>query len=158
MSNGSSILALIGWITLCFAAAAFGARYTTSSWFEQLRKPRWNPPNQVFGPVWTILYLLMAVAAWRVWQQGGWSVQHFTLTLFLAQLLFNALWSWLFFGLKNPGLAFADIALLWVTLLVTLIAFWGVQPVAGLLLIPYLAWVTFASALNLSIWQLNRAY
>ena len=156
MPNWISILGLAGWIALCFAAAALGARYMPGPWFEQLKKPPWNPPNWVFGPVWTLLYTLMAVAAWHVWGEGGWKAQGIALSLFLAQLLFNGLWSWLFFGLKSPGLAFADIAALWITLLVTVLAFWSVKPVAGLLLTPYLAWVTFATALNFSIWQLNK--
>ncbi len=156
MSNVGSVLALIGWIAVCFAAAGFGSRYRPGPWYEQLRKPAWNPPNWVFAPVWTLLYTLMAIAVWRVWQEGGWAAQRVPITLFVFQLLLNALWSWTFFGLKNPGLAFCDIAALWVTLLATLIAFWSAQPMAGGLLLPYLAWVTFASALNFSIWRLNR--
>jgi tryptophan-rich sensory protein len=106
--------------------------------------------------VWTALYIIMAIAAWLVWRRGGFAGQRFALSLFLVQLFFNALWSPLFFGWHQPGLAFVDIGLLWLALLGTVIAFWKVRPLAGALLLPYLAWVTFAGALNFSIWQLNR--
>lgn len=155
MQNLGSFVSLIVWIIICFGAGAFGSRYMPGPWFEQLRKPGWNPPNWVFAPVWTTLYLMMAIAVWRVWQKGTWTEHRLPIFLFLAQLLLNALWTYLFFGLKKPGLAFADIAVLWVLLLATVIAFWGVRQEAGWLLIPYLAWVTFASALNFSIWRLN---
>ena len=155
MSTVASIVSLAGWLTLCFGAALFGSRYMPGPWHEHLKKPAWNPPNWVFGPVWTLLYTLMAIAAWIVWREGGWGAQRVPLTLFVVQLTFNALWSWIFFGLKNPGLAFADIIALWLALLATLIVFSRVQPAAGWLLAPYLAWVTFASALNFSIWRLN---
>jgi benzodiazapine receptor len=98
----------------------------------------------------------MAVAAWFVWKRGGFAAQLIALSLFLLQLLINALWSPLFFGLRNPALAFVDIVLLWLALLATVVAFWKVRPLAGALLVPYLAWVTFASALNFAIWRLNR--
>ena len=121
-----------------------------------MHKPVWNPPGWLFGPVWTALYTIMAIAAWLVWRRGGFAGQRVALSLFLLQLFFNALWSPLFFGWHQPGLAFVDIVLMWVTLLGTVIAFWKVRPLAGALLLPYLAWVTFASALNFTIWQLNR--
>ena len=98
----------------------------------------------------------MAVAAWLVWNRGGFAVQRVALSLFLAQLLFNALWSPLFFGLRHPALAFADIVLLWLALLGTIVAFWKVRMIAGAMLLPYLAWVTFASALNFALWRLNH--
>ena len=125
-------------------------------WYATLRKPSWNPPNWIFGPVWTALYTIMAIAAWLVWKRGGFPGQRLALSLFLAQLLFNALWSPLFFGLRHPGLAFADIVLLWLALLGTVAAFWRARPIAGALLLPYLAWVTFASALNFALWRLNH--
>ena len=126
------------------------------SWYAQLQKPSWNPPNWIFGPVWTLLYTLMAIAAWWVWRQGGFRAQRWPLCLFLAQLLFNALWTPLFFGLHRPGLAFVDMVLLWLALLGAVIQFWKVRPLAGALLVPYLAWVTFAGVLNFTLWQLNR--
>lgn len=125
-------------------------------WYGQLRKPAWNPPGWIFGPVWTALYTMMAVAAWLVWRQGGFPSQRKALGLFLLQLLLNAAWSPLFFGLHNPALAFAEIVLLWFAILGTLITFWKIHRCAGALLLPYLAWVTFAAVLNFTLWQLNR--
>ena len=151
-----SALALAGWLALSFAAAAVGGFFLPGEWYAGLQKPSWNPPNWIFGPVWTALYTIMAIAAWLIWKRGGFAGQHVALSLFLAQLLFNALWSPLFFGLRQPALAFADILLLWLTLLGTVAAFWKVRPLAGALLVPYLAWVTFASALNFALWTLNR--
>lgn len=149
-------LALLGWLALCFGAAAVGARFLPGEWYAQLVKPSWNPPNWVFGPVWTTLYAMMAIAAWRVWQRGGWMRQRGPLGWFLLQLGFNAAWSYLFFGKQQIFLAFIDIVALWTALLLTLLAFWRVRPVSGLLLVPYLAWVTFATALNFALWRLNR--
>jgi translocator protein len=106
--------------------------------------------------VWTALYAAMGTAAWLVWKRGGFAGQRVALSFFLAQLLFNALWSPLFFGMHRPALAFADIALLWLALLCTVARFWKASPLAGVLLVPYLAWVTFASALNFALWRLNR--
>jgi benzodiazapine receptor len=151
-------LGLAGFIGLCFAAAGIGSLLTApalSGWYELLRKPSWNPPGWVFGPVWTALYLSLAVAAWLVWRERGLSGAALPLTLFAAQLLLNAAWSGLFFALRLPWLAFAEIVLLWGAILATLLAFWRVTPIAGWLLVPYLAWVTFAAALNLTLAQMN---
>jgi tryptophan-rich sensory protein len=109
----------------------------------------------VFGPVWTLLYVLMAVAAWLVWREGGWKIQRVPLGLFLFQWLLNALWTPLFFGLHRSGLAFAEIIIFWLVLAATLRSFWRVRQAAGVLLVPYLAWVTFAAVLNFTIWRLN---
>ena len=155
-SSTRSALALAGWLVLSFSAAAIGGFFMPGSWYATLKKPSWNPPNWIFGPVWTGLYTTMAIAAWLVWKRGGFAGQRVALSLFLAQLLFNALWSPLFFGLRHPALAFADIVLLWLALLGTVAAFWSVRPIAGALLLPYLAWVTFASALNFALWRLNH--
>jgi translocator protein len=155
-SSMRSALALVGWLTLSFAAAAMGGFFLPGGWYAGLRKPLWNPPNWIFGPVWTVLYATMAVAAWLVWKRGGFAGQRFALSLFLMQLLLNALWSPLFFGLRNPGLAFVDIVLLWLAVLATVVAFWKTRPLTGALLVPYLAWVSFASVLNFAIWRLNR--
>ena len=149
------VLVLTGWLAVCFAASATAAFVSTGGWYAQLVKPAWNPPAWVFGPVWTLLYAMMAVAAWLVWRHGGWKANGRALGLFLLQWLLNALWTPLFFGLHRPGLAFADIAALWVTLTVTVVCFWRVRRVAGVLLLPYLAWATFAAALNFAVWQLN---
>jgi benzodiazapine receptor len=155
-SAARSALALVGWLALSFTAAAIGGFFLPGEWHARLQKPAWNPPNWIFGPVWTALYTMMAVAAWFVWKRGGFAAQLIALSLFLLQLLINALWSPLFFGLRNPALAFVDIVLLWLALLATVVAFWKVRPLAGALLVPYLAWVTFAGALNFAIWRLNR--
>ena len=145
-------------IVICFAAAGLGSLATTPNlpdWYADLAKPSWNPPSWIFGPVWTVLYLMMAVAAWLVWRQGGFARQRLPLSLFVVQLGLNTLWSVLFFGMQNPGAAVIDILLLWTAILLTLIAFWQRSRWAGTLLIPYLVWVSFATALNVSIWQLN---
>lgn len=151
-----SALALAGWLVLSFSAAAIGGFFLPGAWYAALQKPAWNPPNWIFGPVWTALYATMAIAAWLVWKRGGFAGQRVALSFFLAQLLFNALWSPLFFGLRHPALAFVDIVLLWLALLGTVVVFWKARPIAGMLLLPYLAWVTFAGALNFALWQLNR--
>jgi tryptophan-rich sensory protein len=150
-----SAVALAAWLTLSFAAAAIGGFFLPGEWYATLKKPPWNPPNWIFGPVWTALYIMMAVAAWLVWRRGEFAVQRLALGLFLLQLLLNALWSPLFFGLRAPALALVDIGFLWLALLGTMIACWKVRPLAGALLAPYLAWVTFASALNWTLWRLN---
>lgn len=147
---------LVGWLALCFAAAAAGGLATdTGAWFDALRKPPWNPPNWVFSPVWTTLYALMAVAAWLVWKRRGFGAASTALALFLVQLALNVAWSFLFFAAQSPGLAFAEIVVLWAAILATVVAFWRIRPLAGALLLPYLAWVTFAAALNFAIWRLN---
>jgi translocator protein len=150
------VLGLILWLALSFGVAALGGWFAPGEWYATLQKPSWNPPNWIFGPVWTILYVVMAVAAWLIWKRGGFARRRLALSLYLTQLLFNALWSPLFFGLRSPALAFVDLSLLWLALLATVVTFWRIRPLAGALLIPYVAWVTFAWALNLALWQLNR--
>jgi tryptophan-rich sensory protein len=151
----NSAIGLIGWLAASMAAGVIGSRFTPGAWYADLAKPAWTPPNAVFGPVWTALYVLMGVAAWLVWRRGGFSGAPVALGLFLAQLVLNALWSVLFFGLHLPGAAFAEILVLWAAILATTILFWRVQPAAGALLLPYLLWVGFAAALNLQLWRLN---
>jgi translocator protein len=151
-----SALALAGWLGLTFAAATMGGFFLPGEWYSRLQKPPWNPPSWIFGPVWTVLYTTMAIAAWLVWKRGGFATQRVALAFFSLQLLLNALWSPLFFGLHLPGLAFVDLVLLWLTLLATVSAFWKAHRLAGAMLLPYLAWVTFAGALNFAIWRLNR--
>ena len=150
-------IGLVGWVALCFMVAAIGAvaSVQAKTFYGQLVQPAWAPPPYLFGPVWSVLYLLMAVAAWLVWRQGGFAAQRMPLTLFVFQLAPNALWSWLFFAWQMGGLAFADILLLCLLIVVTIWQFARVSPLAAGLLTPYLAWVSFASALNLSLWQLN---
>ncbi len=142
-------------MVLSFSAAVIGGFFMPGEWYATLKKPSWNPPNWIFGPVWTALYTTMAIAAWLVWKRGGFASQRVALSLFLAQLLLNTLWSPLFFGLHHPALGFVDIVLLWLTLLATVLAFWKTRAIAGALLLPYMAWVTFASALNFALWRLN---
>lgn len=151
-------IGLIVFLVICFVAAGIGSAVTTpqiDGWYASLAKPSWNPPNRIFGPVWTALYLAMALAAWLVWRQGGIAGAKVPLALFGFQLALNTLWSCLFFGLENPGLAFAEVLLLWVAIAATMVTFWFRSKVAGLLFAPYLAWVTFAAFLNFTIWRLN---
>jgi translocator protein len=155
MSRRKTIVGLFGWLLLCFAASAVGALFMPGEWYAALNKPDWNPPGWIFGPVWTMLYVMMAVAAWLVWQRGGFAVQRRPLGLFLVQLALNMLWTLLFFGLRQPGVAFAEILLLWLVILATLLAFRSVSRAAAWLLAPYLAWVSFAAVLNGVIWRLN---
>ena len=156
-SKQKQILGLVGWLAVSFAASAIGAMASVqaSSFYNQLAQPSWAPPSWLFGPVWTVLYALMGIAAWLVWRSGGFQRNRPALILFLVQLVVNALWSWLFFVLHRGAWAFADILLLWVLIAATLVCFWRVQRPAGALLIPYLLWVSFATALNYSVWQLN---
>jgi translocator protein len=150
-----SVAGLIAWIGLCFAAAAIGVQFQPGGWYAGLKKPSFNPPDAVFGPVWTALYTMMGVAAWLVWRRAGCRAARWALTLFVGQLALNAAWSWLFFGLHRPGLAFAEIVVLWLAIAATLVAFWRWQWQAGALMAPYLAWVGFAAVLNFSLWRLN---
>ena len=151
------ILGLIGSLVVSFAASAVGAvaSIQAKSFYSQLVQPAWAPPSWLFGPVWTLLYALMAIAAWLVWRSGGFRINRIALSFFLVQLALNALWSWLFFAWHRGALSFADIVLLWVLIVATLFSFWRVRHLAGTLLIPYLLWVSFASVLNYSVWQLN---
>ena len=152
------LFALAVWIGICFLAAAVGNWATgdaITTWYPSLAKPSWTPPNWLFGPVWTALFIMMGVAAWWIWVQFGWRGGRVPLTLFLMQLGLNAYWSRAFFGLRQPGYGLFVILLLWMVLTVTTIAFGRADRRAGLLLLPYLAWVTFAAALNFELWRLN---
>jgi tryptophan-rich sensory protein len=146
------VLALVGFIALTFLAPATGAWAPPGDWYRSLAKPTWTPPSWLFGPAWTFLYLSMAVAAWGVWRRVGWAAPH---RWWLVQLLLNAAWTPIFFGLRQPGWAFAEIVLLWLAVALTLVKFLGTVRWTGWLLVPYLAWLTFAAALNFSIWRMN---
>jgi translocator protein len=150
-------IGLVAWLVICFVVAGLGsaASVQAGSFYMELVRPDWAPPPSIFGPVWTALYATMGIAAWLVWRINGFRSARTALALFLVQLLLNALWSWIFFAWHLGALAFANIVLLWVLIVATLISFWRLQPLAGALLIPYLLWVSFASALNYSVWQLN---
>ena len=151
------IAGLVGWLVVVFIAAAIGAAASVRAgpFYTQLVRPGWSPPPSVFGPVWTVLYALMGIAAWLVWRIGGFSAAKPALAFFLVQLALNAVWSWLFFGWHLGALAFADILMLLALIIPTVISFWRIRPLAGALLVPYLLWVSFASALNYAVWQLN---
>ena len=149
---------LSGFLAASFTAAAIGGTATgrtVRDWYPTLTKPAWNPPAWLFGPVWTVLYIAMAVAAWLVWRRAGWAGARLALTFFFLQLTLNAVWSMIFFGLRNPGAAFAEVVILWAAIVGTLVLFWQASVPAGTLFIPYLAWVSFAAVLNFAIWRLN---
>jgi tryptophan-rich sensory protein len=157
-TSTNQLLVLAGFFVVCFAAAGIGSMLTVpyiNGWYATLRKPWWNPPNWLFGPVWTLLYCAMATAAWLVWRRSGFSGAALPLTLFFVQLLLNAAWSGFFFALQNPPAALVNIVLLWAAIAATGVSFWNIVPTAGWLMAPYLAWVTFAAALNYAIWRLN---
>ncbi len=145
--------ALAGFVLLTFCAAATGALTgMPGPWYEALQKPAWNPPSWVFGPAWTLLYIMMAVAAWLVWKRAGFGRP---LWLYFSQLVLNAAWTPLFFGAHALGWAFAELVVLWVAIALTWQSFRKVNPIAGWLFVPYLAWVTFAASLNFEVWRLN---
>ena len=151
-------IGLITFLALCLGTGGLGAIATTpeiDGWYTTLNKPAWNPPDSVFGPVWTTLFILMAFAAWLVWKQEGIQAAAVPMTLFGIQLVLNASWSWIFFGMHQPGWAFAEIVVLWLTIVATAVVFFRRSKPAGWLLMPYLAWVSFAAVLNFRIWQLN---
>lgn len=152
-------LVLVGFIAVTLAAAGIGGAATSASvntWYPTLAKPDWNPPDWVFGPVWSTLYLLMSIAAWRVWRHAENPGRRSALGWYFTQLVLNALWSCLFFGLRNPGLAFAEVLVFWASLVVVLAKFARIDRPAAVLWVPYLAWVSFAAVLNGAIWWLSR--
>lgn len=155
--KSKQIVGLVAWLAVSFIAAAIGgaASMQAGPFYAQLVRPEWAPPPSLFGPVWIVLYALMGIAAWLIWRVGGFRASRTALNLFLVQLALNAVWSWLFFGWHLGALAFVDIVLLWVLIVATIVAFWRIKRLAGALLIPYLLWVSFASVLNYSVWQLN---
>ena len=158
MNRSRRWIGLVAFIAVCLAAGSLGAIATTpeiDGWYRTLAKPTWNPPAGVFGPVWTTLYVLMALAAWLVWKPAGFQAAALPLTLFGGQLVLNVAWSWIFFGMHQPGWAFVEIVILWLAIAATTWAFFRRSPLAGWLLVPYLAWVSFAAVLNFTIWRLN---
>lgn len=158
-SKPQQVLGFLGWVLLTFTAAGLGAwgSASSSAFYAEIVRPAWAPPAWVFGPVWTTLYALMAIAAWLVWRERGWVGARSALVLFVVQLGANALWSWLFFAWHRGALASAEVLVLWCLIVATVIAFRRVSPLAAALLYPYLAWVTFASALTFAVWRLNPA-
>jgi len=143
-------------LLLTFGAAAIGAQFQPGPWYAQLNRPPLTPPNWIFGPVWTALYFMMGVAAAIVWAKSGWQDARLPLGLYCGQLALNCLWSALFFGMQRPGLALVDIVILWLAILATIAAFSRHSRLAAGMLVPYLAWVSFATYLNAGFWWLNR--
>lgn len=152
VSRTRDVLGLAAFVALCFGVSVLGGMATGPEWYPALRKPEWTPPGWVFGPVWTLLYPLVAVAGWLAWREGK---ARFGPLVFLLQLALNAAWPWLFFAERRPDLALAAIAALVVAILATIAAFWRLSRLAAVLLVPYLAWVAFAAVLNHAIWRLN---
>jgi len=151
-------IGLVFFLAACLGAGSLGAIATTpeiEGWYQTLVKPSWNPPNYVFGPVWTVLYVMMAVAAWLVWKPGGFRLAAIPLALFAVQLGLNIAWSWIFFGMHQTGWAFVEILVLWLAIAATAVAMFRHSGIAAWLLLPYLGWVTFAAVLNFTIWRLN---
>jgi tryptophan-rich sensory protein len=158
ISFRKNLVTLAAWILLAEGAGLLGSFFTAPAiggWYAALAKPELAPPNWIFGPVWTTLFLLMGIAAYLVWKKPAKKGRTLALRLFFAQLSLNVAWSALFFGLHDPGAALADIAFLWVSIAATMWSFSKVSGPAALLLAPYLAWVSFATYLNYSIWVLN---
>lgn len=151
-------LMFLFFLFLCYGAAALGSYWTSSSvstWYAELRKPSFNPPNWIFAPVWSALYFLMATSGWLVWRKAGWSGARFPLTLFFGQLVLNVAWSGLFFALRWPGMALIEIVFLLGTIVATAVVFRPVSRLAFWLMVPYALWVAFAALLNFKIWGLN---
>ncbi len=156
-SKSQQAIGLLAWLAASFAAAAVGgiASASAASFYGQLVQPPWAPPAWLFGPVWSVLFVLMGIAAWLVWRRHGFGGARVALTLFLVQLVVNGLWSWLFFAWRLGAPALADVVLLWLLIAATLMQFWRLHRLAACLLLPYLAWVSFAAALNFTLWRLN---
>lgn len=148
---------LVVWIAVAFLPASMGYFVQPGAWYDQLEHPAWTPPSWVFGPVWTLLYLLMGIAAWRVWLRGGFEnhASRSALVVFLVHLLFNAAWTGLFFGLHRINLAAVEIVILWLMIAAVIVLFWRCDRLAAALLIPYLMWVTYATTLNIGFAVLN---
>ncbi len=157
MDTVPSWAALLVFIAMNCAAAASGLIFRPGQWYQRLDKPPWTPPNWLFGPAWSLLYAASAAAGYLVWLSADAGELVLPLGLYALQLALNAAWSGIFFGMRRPDLAFGELVLLWLAIVATIFAFWPVRGDAALLLVPYLAWVTFAGALNFSVWRRNRA-
>jgi translocator protein len=151
-----SIIVLIGFIGACLLAARIGASFRPGDWYERLAKPRWRPPNWLFPPAWAVLYLTIAVSGWLVWRTSGFAGAALPFAIYFVQLVLNAAWSPIFFGMRRPDLAFVEIVILWCSIVATIATFQPFNAIAAWLLLPYLVWVTFAAALNFTIWRMNR--
>ncbi len=156
--RGGELLGLIAFIALCLGISAIGgwiAAQSVGTWYRTLQKPFFNPPDWLFAPVWTLLYLMIAVAGWRVWRAPGLADARSAMAAYAMQLALNLAWSFLFFGGRLIGVALTEIVLLFAAIVVNAVLFWRIDRVAGWLLAPYAAWVAFACALNLALWRLN---
>ena len=151
----ASLLALAGFLALVMLVASSGAVFRPGAWYETLAKPGWTPPDWLFPVAWTVLYLMIAVAGWLAWRQAGLAAAGLAFSLYFLQLALNAAWSWLFFGLHRMDLALVDVLALWLAIAGTIVAFHAVRPLAAWLLVPYLVWVTYAAALNFTVWRMN---
>lgn len=157
--RGREGLALAGFVGATVAVQIIASALTfphVREWYPALARPAWTPPAWIFGPVWTALYLMMAVAAWLVWRRAGWSEGQAALTMWIVQLALNGIWSGLFFAMRSPLAGLVDIVLLWLAIAATIFLFAPASRVAAWLLVPYLVWVGYAAALNFAIWRLNR--
>ena len=156
MNNAVKLIISIAISVTAGAIAGFFTSTSVASWFQTINKPTWNPPNWVFGPVWTTLYILMGVAFFLVWKSdtSNW-LKKTAIVLYAVQLALNFLWSFIFFYLQQPGWALVEIIAMWVAILLTIFAFANVSKTAAWLLVPYICWVSFATILNYSIWKLN---
>ena len=159
MSTTHQVIGLAGWLLSALIAGAAGglASINAAAFYAQLVQPPWAPPAWLFGPVWSMLYVLMGISAWLVWRKHGFRGAGAALWLFAAQLVANALWTWIFFSWKQGALAFAEIIFLWLLIAGVIYMFWRHHRLAAVLLLPYLAWVSFAAVLNFTLWRLNPA-
>lgn len=155
-SGKARYLSLVAFVVLCFTVAGIGASFPPDDWYSKLKRPTYAPPNWVFGPVWTALYLMIAVAGWLVWRSCASSGKSLALAAFCIQLVLNAGWSAIFFGLHQPGWALLEMLVLWFAISITIALFKRHSLAAAMLLVPYLAWVTFAAVLNYGFWSLNQ--
>lgn len=146
---------LLGWIAVSFLAGTVGSIFSPDLWYANLEKPGWTPPDAAFSIVWPVLYLFMGIAAWLIWKDFGFYKARSELTWFVIQLVLNAVWTVIFFGLHLIALALVEILILWTAIFCTMMLFWERNTYAGILLLPYLLWVSFASALNFAIWSMN---
>ncbi len=149
------LLGLAAFISTCVATALSGALFRPGAWYETLRKPWWRPPNWLFAPAWTVLYLMIAVSGWLVWRKAGFAGAALPLGVYFVHLAINAAWSWLFFGLRRMDLALADVTALWLSIVLMIWLFAPISATAAWLLVPYLAWVSFAAFLNWTMLTLN---
>ena len=149
------MLSLVVFLLVSFSAAVAGAFSPPGAWFESLHKPWFNPPGWLFGPVWTVLYATIGVSAWWVYRAHGWNGARVALAVWLVQMVFNAAWSPVFFGMQRPDLALWVMGGLWLSIIATMVSFWPLHRGAVVLLIPYLCWVSFAACLNVALWRLN---